>query len=540
MWGQIDGKAKIEIARKTLSDVLGSLPSDLELGLIAYGHREKGQCKDIELMVPAGAGTAGAIADAVNSIKPKGKTPLSDSVLQAAESLKYTEDKATVILLTDGLETCDADPCALGRALEENGIDFTAHVVGFGLTKEEGKQVSCLADETGGVYISAGNEEELVQALNETVAQPVEPPAPKASLTAPDTAEIASTVTIGWEGPGTKHDMIQLFDPNSGPKGKVLQSQQVQWGDYDNRTIDLPMAAKPGIYQLRYWDHDGITVLATRDIEIIDAEVSLTPDEPITIGTEFNVAWVGPGDDNDEIILFDPNSGSDGKILQRQRLIHGDYDNQTVKLPAPAKEGSYELRYWNQDNKAVLATKTIEVEGIPITMTPEEPISVGKSFKVVWDGPGDKYDDIQLFDPNKGPDGKVVQSKRLVHGDYENNTVTLPGPGSAGPYELRYWSGTNRQVLAVMTVEVVDTPVTMTPDDPISVGKSFKIVWEGPGDRYDDIQLFDPNKGPDGKVVQSKRLTHGDYDNNTVTLRLGLLAPTSCGIGTGQTVRSLR
>jgi len=69
-----------------------------------------------------------------------------------------------------------------------------------------------------------------------------------------------------------------------------------------------------------------------------------------------------------------------------------------------------------------------------------------------------------------------------------------------------------------MNVEVVETVVSMTPDDPVSVGKAFKVVWEGPGDRYDDIQLFDPNKGPDGKVVQSKRLTHGDYDNNTVTL----------------------
>lgn len=42
MWGQIDGKSKIEIARQTLSQVLKTLPKDLQLGLIAYGHREKG------------------------------------------------------------------------------------------------------------------------------------------------------------------------------------------------------------------------------------------------------------------------------------------------------------------------------------------------------------------------------------------------------------------------------------------------------------------------------------------------------------------
>ena len=58
MWGQIGGEAKIAIARDTLGDVLGSVPGDLELGFMAYGHRDKGSCTDIELIVPPAAGTA--------------------------------------------------------------------------------------------------------------------------------------------------------------------------------------------------------------------------------------------------------------------------------------------------------------------------------------------------------------------------------------------------------------------------------------------------------------------------------------------------
>ena len=64
MWGQIEGKPKLEIARQTLRTVLGAVPDDLELGLIAYGHRQKGACSDIELVVEPGPGTAAAIADA--------------------------------------------------------------------------------------------------------------------------------------------------------------------------------------------------------------------------------------------------------------------------------------------------------------------------------------------------------------------------------------------------------------------------------------------------------------------------------------------
>ncbi len=181
MWGQISGKTKIEIARETLGTVLQSVPGDRELGLIAYGHRQKGQCDDIELLIEPAAGTGAAIAEAANRITPKGKTPLSASVRQAAEAMRFTEDKATVILITDGLETCDADPCALGRELEASGVDFTAHVVGFGLSDEEGKQVACLADNTGGKYIQARDAAGLGEALVETVtaAAPEPEPEPK-------------------------------------------------------------------------------------------------------------------------------------------------------------------------------------------------------------------------------------------------------------------------------------------------------------------------------------------------------------------------
>ncbi len=150
MWGQIDGQPKLEIARQTLRTVLQTIPADMELGLLAYGHREKGNCDDIELVVPPAPGAASSITLAADTMKFLGKTPLSASVKRAAEALRYTEDKATVILITDGLETCNADPCAVGTELEQAGVDFTAHVVGFGLTAEEGRQVACLAENTGG------------------------------------------------------------------------------------------------------------------------------------------------------------------------------------------------------------------------------------------------------------------------------------------------------------------------------------------------------------------------------------------------------
>jgi Ca-activated chloride channel family protein len=185
MWGQIDGRPKLEIAREALTSVLAGIPQDRELGLMAYGHREKGACSDIELVVSPGPGTAPAIAAAADGMHFLGKTPLSDAVRRAAAELRHTEEKATVILITDGIETCAADPCAVGAELEASGVDFTAHVVGFGLSDEEGRAVACLAENTGGQFVSARDGAALTDALRETVAagappssmpQPVAPP----------------------------------------------------------------------------------------------------------------------------------------------------------------------------------------------------------------------------------------------------------------------------------------------------------------------------------------------------------------------------
>ncbi len=177
MWGQIDGKAKIEIARGVIDGLLTEWDPSISLGLMAYGHRQKGDCADIETLAPVGTVDKAGLMAKVNALNPKGKTPITASVRQAADELKYTEEKATVILISDGLETCDADPCQLATELDAKGVDFTAHVVGFDLSDEDSKSLQCIADNSGGKFISASNAAELTTALGETVQAVKEEPA---------------------------------------------------------------------------------------------------------------------------------------------------------------------------------------------------------------------------------------------------------------------------------------------------------------------------------------------------------------------------
>lgn len=124
MWESVNGTPKIEIARKVIGDLVKEWDPSIELGLMAYGHRRKSDCSDIELLIPPGPVDANKFIAVVNAIKPVGKTPLTASVLKAADILKYTEEKATVILVSDGVETCGMDPCKVAEELASTGVDF--------------------------------------------------------------------------------------------------------------------------------------------------------------------------------------------------------------------------------------------------------------------------------------------------------------------------------------------------------------------------------------------------------------------------------
>jgi Mg-chelatase subunit ChlD len=172
MWQRLDGRSKVEIARDAVDVLLADWNPEVALGLIAYGHSRRGDCADIEVLHPGEDFDGAAISRRVRALNALGMTPIAGAVRLAAETLRTTEHRATVILVSDGEETCGGDPCALGRELAAMGIDFTAHVIGFDLPEGPAReQLQCLAGSTGGRYFEARDAGALSQAMRE-VAQP--------------------------------------------------------------------------------------------------------------------------------------------------------------------------------------------------------------------------------------------------------------------------------------------------------------------------------------------------------------------------------
>ncbi|MCW8981951.1 MAG: VWA domain-containing protein, partial [Altibacter sp.] len=98
MWGQMQGKTKMEIASGVLSTAINELPENQEIGLVAYGHRKKGDCNDVETLLSMDNSSKTKVSSAVKTIKPLGMTPLAHSATTVIDQLRKTKKKATIIL----------------------------------------------------------------------------------------------------------------------------------------------------------------------------------------------------------------------------------------------------------------------------------------------------------------------------------------------------------------------------------------------------------------------------------------------------------
>jgi Ca-activated chloride channel family protein len=174
MWGQIDGEAKITIAKEVMEGIIKDLPDDINVGLTVYGHRRKGDCDDLETIIPLGPINKQAFIEKIKAINPKGKTPMLRSIRLTAESIKHLEDETTILLVSDGKETCDPEPCAFVAELKALGINFVMHVVGFDVGGETEEELKCMADAGEGEYFPASNADKLKEALTTVIEKTVE------------------------------------------------------------------------------------------------------------------------------------------------------------------------------------------------------------------------------------------------------------------------------------------------------------------------------------------------------------------------------
>jgi Ca-activated chloride channel family protein len=180
------GDPRIFEAREALRQVVPGVADARRLGLVVYGPGAGESCSNIDLRLSPDWGNGPAILRQADALQPEGETALTDAVRMAAEELGFRDRPGTVVLVTDGKETCGGAPCQLAAELAADGLDLTVHVIGFKVRgahfswggtesgyNEETSVAECLADRTGGQYVGAETLDDLIAALRVTLGCPI-------------------------------------------------------------------------------------------------------------------------------------------------------------------------------------------------------------------------------------------------------------------------------------------------------------------------------------------------------------------------------
>ncbi len=164
---------RIATARQVLKDLLAHVSDDINVGLRVYGDRygskDTRTCTDSHLAAPVQPVDRAALTTLIDGARPRGETPLVYSVMQAVGDLK-SAGGGSIVLITDGEESCGGDFAAAAAALKQSGLSFKLDIVGFTLTGAKAQtSLSGLAGSTGGAYYAASDGPGLARALNATI-----------------------------------------------------------------------------------------------------------------------------------------------------------------------------------------------------------------------------------------------------------------------------------------------------------------------------------------------------------------------------------
>lgn len=176
MFGQWQSGMKMDIAKSLMTEFLDSLTTipNLEIAFRAYGHQyglqPQRNCQDSKLEVPFSAVRKNVplIKQKLKGIVPRGTTPIAYSLEQCAADFEPAcpNCRNIVILITDGIEECDGDPCAVSLALQKKGIILKPFVIGIGLDKNYFSPLGCV-----GKFYDVSSESNFKNVMNIVISQ---------------------------------------------------------------------------------------------------------------------------------------------------------------------------------------------------------------------------------------------------------------------------------------------------------------------------------------------------------------------------------
>ncbi|MEU0409967.1 VWA domain-containing protein [Streptomyces griseorubiginosus] len=199
----IDGGTRMAAAKRAFNEVLDATPEEVQLGIRTLGANYPGDdrktgCKDTAQLYPVSTLDRTEAKTAVATLSPTGWTPIGPALLKAAGDFAAGDGSKRIVLITDGEDTCaPLDPCEVAREISAKGVGLTIDTLGLVPNTKMSKQLSCIAEATGGTYTSVEHTDELTEKVNQLVVRAADPVVTPVATEGADACATAPTLKSG-------------------------------------------------------------------------------------------------------------------------------------------------------------------------------------------------------------------------------------------------------------------------------------------------------------------------------------------------------
>lgn len=222
---------RMDAAKAAAHSLVAALPDGALVALETYGTStgsadsdKAAGCRDVTTLLPLGPLDRATFGAALDRIVPSGYTPISMALETAVNQLPNDGKPQAVVLVSDGEDTCDTPPCDTAARIKQSHPGLTISTVGFKVDGSAADQLRCIADATGGLFVQAGNANQLAARLQAT--QNLDEANRSLSASGSQGIDLGATIA----DIRTKHPDF----PEAGTSGSVV----VVWHDCDFGFVD--------------------------------------------------------------------------------------------------------------------------------------------------------------------------------------------------------------------------------------------------------------------------------------------------------------
>lgn len=166
---------RIDAAKAAAKGLVKDMQANLRVGLVTYGTGTGSSdaemaagCQDVKTLIPLGPLDHAQMDAQIDGLRPSGYTPISLALSKAAEMLPTDGSAQSIVLVSDGEDTCGQPPCDVAKQLRQQHPGLSISTVGFRTDGPASEQLNCIATSTNGLFVQAANADQLAARLRAT------------------------------------------------------------------------------------------------------------------------------------------------------------------------------------------------------------------------------------------------------------------------------------------------------------------------------------------------------------------------------------